>query len=448
MKKHIKHSLVCLLIVVMALAALTGCGGKKQIDLHDYVEVTLASANGYGEARAVTDDASLEALVLSDGADKKSDLEILTMWDLLAKVDYTLDKTDHLSNGDIITVTVTYPDALEEALNAKITPESGDSWTVEVKDLPELYKFDLFDNIEVSFYGFDGYGQCDVQVNGGDNVGCVLSKEENLSNGDVVTITLTGPNGSDLIDYCINQEFLPEVESKEFTVSGLKELGEIDLFEKLDVTVMERSPFLEVSVWSPHDGIEYVVRDERNGYLSTGDEVTIHAITYEAATLYEFCADQFDALPVSETYTYTIPEPQEYCIMEQSQLTDEILAQAISEASDYFDSQIKSSDLSIQSVKYHGYYLLTAKEADRYGFRSGLYIIQEVTYASPEVKGTSYNVVYFENPYVDMDGIFRRDGEGAPYGWTWGDTGVSDLYDFENEHITPFKAEYLVVKSN
>ena len=133
MKKHIKHALLCLLIVVMALGALTGCGGKKQIDLHDYVEVTLSKADGYGQARAVTDDASLEALVLSDGADKKSDLEILTMWDLLAKVDYTLDKTDHLSNGDIITVTVTYPDALEEALNAKITPESGDSWTVEVK---------------------------------------------------------------------------------------------------------------------------------------------------------------------------------------------------------------------------------------------------------------------------------------------------------------------------
>ena len=448
MKKYIKHALLCLLIVVMAMAALTGCGGKKQIDLCDYVEVEITKANGYGLADYEIDDASLEALVLADGATKKSDTEIWMMLELLAKVDYTLDKTDHLSNGDIITVTVTYPDALEDALNAKITPKSGDSWTVEVKDLPELYKFDLFGNIEVSFYGFDGYGQCDVQVNGGDNVGYVLSKEENLSNGDVVTVTLTGPNGSNLIDYCINQEFLPEVESKEFTVSGLEELGEIDLFENLDVTVTGCSPFLEVSVWSPHDGIEYVVRDERNGYLSIGDEVTIHAKTYEAATLYEFCADKFDALPASETYTYTIPDPQEYCIMEQGQLTDEILAQAISEASDYFDSQIKSSDLSIQSVKYHGYYLLTAKEADRYGFRSGLYIIQEVTYASPEVKGTSYNVVYFENPYVDMDGIFRRDGEGAPYGWTWGDTGVSDLYDFQNEYITPSKAECVVAKGN
>ena len=435
MKKHIKHALVCLLIVVMALAALTGCGGKKQIDLHDYVEVTLSGASGYGYAHAVTDYMGLEMLVMSEDAEQKGDLEILAMWDLLAQIDYTLDKTENLSNGDVITVTVTYPEALAEALNAKITPKNGDSWTVEVKDLPELRKFDLFGNIEVTFFGFDGYGQYDVQVYGGDDVGYVLSKEENLSNGDIVTVTLTGPNGGDLIDYCISREFLPEVVSKEFTVSGLEELGEIDLFE-------------EVSVWSPHDGLEYVVKDERNGQFAIGDEVTIYADTYAAATLYEFCVDRFDALPASETYTYTIPEPQEYLLMEQSQLTDEILAQAISEASDYFDSQYKSYDLSIQSVKYHGYYLVTAKEPDRYGINSDLYIIQEVEYAWPDEKGTSYNVVYFGNPYVDMDGIFRRDYTNAPYGWTWGDTGVSDLYDFEHEYITPCKAENFIVKGN
>ena len=33
---------------------------------------------------------------------------------------------------------------------------------------------------------------------------------------------------------------------------------------------------------------------------------TIHAKTYEAATLYEFSADKFDALPASETYTYAV----------------------------------------------------------------------------------------------------------------------------------------------
>ena len=238
----------------------------------------------------------------------------------------TLDKNDHLSNGDIITVTVTYPDALEDALNAKITPESGDSWTVEVKDLPELYKFDLFGNIEVSFYGFDGYGRCDVQVNGGDNVGYVLSKEENLSNGDVVTVTLTGPNGSNLIDYCINEEFLPEVESKEFTVDGLEEIPQIDLFEDLDVTVEGREPFMDLAIYGKYDNIKYEVTT--NGRLEGGDEVTIRAYVrdwFGELDLEEYCLDELKALPASDVYTYIIPEQREYYIMEQAQLTDEIL---------------------------------------------------------------------------------------------------------------------------
>ena len=440
MKKHIKHALVCLLIMVMALAALTGCGGKKQIDLHDYVEVTLASANGYGEARAVTDDASLEALVLSDGAEKKSDLEILAMWDLLAKIDYTLDKTEHLSNGDLVTVTVTYPDALEEALNAKITPKSGDSWTVEVKDLPELYTFDLFGNIEVSFYGFDGYGQCDVQVNGGDNVGYVLSKEENLSNGDVVTVTLTGPNGSNLIDYCINQEFLPEVESKEFTVSGLEEIPQIDLFEDLDVTVEGREPFLDLAICGKYDNIEYKVTTD--GRLEGGDEVTIRAYVrdwFGELDLEEYCLDELKALPASEVCTYVIPEQQEYYIMEQAQLTEEILSQAIAEAEDLFDSQSKGVEIS--SVNYKGYWLKTAKNDELEVDHCFLYIIHEVKYSLEGKTYTAYNVVSFNDAFVDAKGKFRSAGEESLYGWFW-EAGVEDLYDFEQAYIVSYNADY------
>ena len=440
MKKYIKHTLVCLLIVVMALAALTGCGGKKQIDLRDYVEVEITKANGYGLADYEIDDASLEALVLTGGAEKKSDLEILAMLELLAKIDYTLDKTDHLSNGDIITVTVTYPDALEEALNAKITPESGDSWTVEVKDLPELYTFDLFGNIEVSFFGFDGYGQCDVQVNGGDNVGYVLSKEENLSNGDVVTITLTGPNGSDLIDYCINQEFLPEVESKEFTVSGLEEIPQIDLFEDLDVTVEGRAPFLDLAICGKYDNIEYEVTTD--GRLEGGDEVTIRAYVrdwFGELDLEEYCLDELKALPASDVCTYVIPEQQEYYIMEQAQLTEEILSQAIAEAEDLFDSQSKGVEIS--SVNYNGYWLRAAKGDDRGITHCVLYVIHEVKYSLEGKTYTAYNVVAFNDAFVDAGGKFRSAGEENLYGWFW-EAGVEDLYDFEQAYIVSYNADY------
>ena len=53
MKKHIKHMLAIMLMAVMAMAVLTGCGRKNKIDLRDekYVSVNISGPSGYGEAR-------------------------------------------------------------------------------------------------------------------------------------------------------------------------------------------------------------------------------------------------------------------------------------------------------------------------------------------------------------------------------------------------------------
>ena len=451
MKKYCKHMLSIMLMAVMAMAVLTGCGGKNKIDLRDekYVSVNISGPSGYGEASVDTDDDALAAMILSDDVTEENLTAYLLKVDALSRITYTLDKSDKLSNGDTVTVTVTYPEELEEVLDAKITPKSGDSWTVEVTGLEELYTFDLFLNINVTFTGFNGYGEPKVQVNGGNNVGCIFSQKENLSNGDVVTVTLTGPKGRDLIDYCISEGFVPEVESKDFIVSDLPEVPQIDLFENLDVTVQGRSPFLSLAIRGKYDGIQYEI--PQNGQLKSGDAVTIRAYTrdYVGETdLAQHCLSAFNGVPVTDTYTYTIPEQQEYYLMQQEQLTEEILKQTIAEAKDQFDAAGKADDLSIQGVKYHSYYLLRTKDASIWGDICRLYIVHEVKYTLGGKSGTSYDVVCFHNAYVDQDGIFRRDETEVLYSWTWGDTGVSDLYDFEKLHITPAKADYQVVREN
>ena len=172
MKKHCKHVLTVLMMVLMAMAVLTGCGSKNKIDLREkHALVKFSGPSGYGQASIDTDDDALEALISSDDVTEENLTAYLLKIDALSRITYTLDKTDKLSNGDTVTVTVTYPDDLEEVLDAKITPKSGDSWTVEVKELDELRSFDLFLNIDVTFTGFNGYGEPKVQVNGGNNVG-------------------------------------------------------------------------------------------------------------------------------------------------------------------------------------------------------------------------------------------------------------------------------------
>lgn len=440
MKKHCKHMLAIMLMAVMAMAVLTGCGGKNKIDLRDekYVSVNISGPSGYGEASVDMDDDALAAMILSDDVTGENLTAYLLKVDALSRITYTLDKTEKLSNGDTITLTISYPDDLEEVLDAKITPKSGDSWTVEVTGLEELYTFDLFLNIDVTFTGFNGYGEPKVQVNGGNNVGCIFSQKENLSNGDVVTVTLTGPKGRDLIDYCISEGFVPEVESKDFIVSDLPEVPQIDLFENLDVTVQGRSPFLSLAIRAKYDGIQYEI--PQNGQLKSGEAVTIRA--YSAKDLSQHCFDMFKGIPVTDTYTYTIPENQEYYLTKQEQLTQEILDQAISEAKDQFDSQYKM--VTIQDVDYYGYYLQATKDEVRERDYCNLYVIHEVKYIYEGSVYTSYNVVRFSDAFVDVDGKFRCVEAKSLYGWVW-EYGVEDVYNFVQDYIVSYNADYTSV---
>ena len=441
-----------LLIAMLAIIlTISGCGSKTKIDMQECIHVEPYGANGYGKTNDWIDEEMLLVLVQTVEMDDESLVAALEKLDLLTQIEYELDKTEKLSNGDKITVTVTYPDSLEDALDADISPKSGSGWTVEVSGLQDVHVYDIFQDIDVTFSGFNGYGKIDVQVNNGTPIGYTSSQGESLSNGDIVTVTLTAPDGGDLLNYCLNDGFMVEHESKEFTVSGLEEAPVIDLFENIDITVEGCSPYLRLSIRGKYedDGIGYELDETvRNGELSIGDTVMIHAYGMNGwiaqVDLAEKCMEKLNSLPAAETYSYTIPKPQEYYLMEQAQLTEDILTKAIAEARDHFDAEGKAEELSIQEVSYHGYYLQTIKDTYGYGDHSRLYILHKVEYTLDGRSGTAYNVVRFMNPYMDQEDTFRAESTEIPYGWIW-DSGVAELYDFEQEFIVSEKSDYSVV---
>lgn len=114
-------------------------------------------------------------------------------------------------------------------------------------------------------------------------------------------------------------------------------------------------------------------------------------------------------------------------------------AQAIAEAEDLFDSQSKGVEIS--SVNYNGYWLKTAKNDELEVDHCFLYIIHEVKYSLEGKTYTAYNVVSFNDAFVDAKGKFRSAGEESLYGWFW-EAGVEDLYDFEQAYIVSYNADY------
>jgi hypothetical protein len=114
--KHILKKTLLLLTSLIAVLALSACGSKTKIDLTEYVIVDISGVSGYAYAHAYDDNDRLEALVLGD--ENKDSAASWVKLDLLMQIDYDIDKSEYLSNGDTITVTVTYPEELAEALDA------------------------------------------------------------------------------------------------------------------------------------------------------------------------------------------------------------------------------------------------------------------------------------------------------------------------------------------
>lgn len=221
MKHHNLKRTLLVLIAVLAILALTGCGSKTEVDLKEVVSLELSGVDGYGSAYAKIDEQLLYALVRPDEAEEYNTMDAINTLDLISRIDCTLDRTEKLSNGDNVTVTITYPDTLEEALDVSFTPKSGESWTVEITGLGEPEKVDLFENISLQYE--DGNTLCAKGPY--PNLVYTLSQTQHLHNGDTVTITASAPDGSDDLDaYCMETYgWMPQSAALEYTVEGIDE---------------------------------------------------------------------------------------------------------------------------------------------------------------------------------------------------------------------------------
>ncbi len=431
------------LLLVMLICLLWGCGGPS-VDLKQYVEVEFTGAHGYGRGEVYLHGDPLAAEIAGE-----EEAAYLDAYLLLEQLHLELDMDQNLSNGDTVTVTVTYPEEQAKSMGVRLSPKSGESWTVKVSDLPEMQVLDIFAAHDVSFSGYDGYGSAQVTGDNDYDFRCNLSQTEGLSNGDTVTLTLTAPGQADLAQFCMESYgFVPARTVKEYTVSGLEIPGQVDLFEDIDITVEGYSPYLSISVLGKYDrqNISYTLENgDDNGILAIGDTVTIRASANRNDDLTQLCLKKLGALPISDTYTYTIGTDHSKFVLQPEDLDDATMNYLISEAKDIFDSLSKDDDITFKSVTYHSAYLQTAKRYSSWRACNCVHILHEVTYVLDGKEETHYNAVLFTNVILDEAGNCHYDTYENPYGWRWG-TGVTTIYAYTKKYITPDAAKYHCVE--
>jgi hypothetical protein len=192
--KKIKGFLLLGITMVM-MFALTGCG-KTTVKLDKYVTITTDGYDSMGTASYSFDYEAFEEDY--SGKIKISNDTNTLFWrgtaeELLLNfcVSQQLDKTDGLSNGDVVTLKwICNEEMAEEYFNAKLVYSDI---TYTVTDLKEVDKFNPFDYVDISFSGTSPYGsveitpdydQAEIQY-----IKFSADKSSNIENGETITIT-------------------------------------------------------------------------------------------------------------------------------------------------------------------------------------------------------------------------------------------------------------------
>ncbi len=238
---------------------------------------------------------------------------------IIDNVEFVVDEEDlkNLSNGDEIKVKVKYKESKLEKRNIKLT---SDSFTIKVEGLVEPIVIDPFDGYEVTFTGNDGFGEAErsdtnLNENAKDKFSYYFTTAHyDLKNGDVVTIEADPwysiKNGYFMYDgkyYTYDETKL----TKDFTVSGLKELTVIDPFEGLEITYTGVCPNLRAEI--NKDGCaeavkEYVSFDYDYSDVRDLDVGSTFTITASAYWYSEELADAGFRLESEKvTKTFTVP---------------------------------------------------------------------------------------------------------------------------------------------
>lgn len=154
--KVLKNAGLCFFAVSL-LVMLSGCGlFKTGITLKDYISYEIDGVNEYATLTAYVD---TEQMML-DYQDKISDGRAEAFGELLASLTVDISKSENLCNGDEVTISVSYDEALCENADVKF---KNSSMKITVGDLEEGELLDLFADITVEVKGTAPFATASIE---------------------------------------------------------------------------------------------------------------------------------------------------------------------------------------------------------------------------------------------------------------------------------------------
>ncbi len=212
-----KATIIGVIAVAILVPILIVMAVSSKINTFDYVEVTFDGNDGYGTAYVSFDDRALISKIIGE-APNEMNFEEYFKWEMKYEeysdtISYSCDKTENLSNGDTVTVTIL-------ARGDAASKIKCGSKTFTVENLPEAEVIDVFKDVEFEITGVSGYARLEI-INNSENPFtqlCRFSADNSykLKNGDKVTVMIEYD-----LDDSIRLNAVPNETVKVITVSGL-----------------------------------------------------------------------------------------------------------------------------------------------------------------------------------------------------------------------------------
>lgn len=255
--------LLVLSSLLLSLLLLASCSGKT-IDSEQLVTITENGAENYGSISVnLNEDYYDELLVEIVDPDKGEDIytklldpsideQVSDDLIFLDSIYWEIEgENENLKNGDQVTINFIADERFAEDSRYKL---SKDSITYKVETLEEAEEVDPFKDLNVTFTGNDGYGELEYPMEPSLPIYGTFSYDpiENLSNGDKVTVTFDYNQ-----DQALMEGYISSSTTKEYTVSGLKELQAIkadDLLALAQVDYIGAEPFATAKISSNVEG--------------------------------------------------------------------------------------------------------------------------------------------------------------------------------------------------
>ena len=253
------------LSAIPLMFVLTSCG-RTEINLNDYLSVTMTGYDTMGQASYTLDgETMLKDNAEAFGLDEKSTvLDAAKVWtDVSSYLHGDLDKTEDLSNGEVIHFKWENGDmsALEDSYKVKLV---GTDYDITVSGLTDVQEVNPFEYVTVSFSGIapNGQGSARSKPDAPVNLNFQMSKESGLKNGDTVTVSVVYPNGDEM--YYKRNGYIFTETSKQYTVDKLDGYAEkiadipADASGKMDSDAQDKFKAYVAYNWNNPDSLKEI----------------------------------------------------------------------------------------------------------------------------------------------------------------------------------------------